>query len=245
MTQEGFDRADIEEAATPLSLSLSFEGDVDNQSLLIAANKPVKVKSVDLLMSSEASIATIDVNGKITNKTSVPMAHEKVVLLFNAPRPDRNSWDHSGPAALRIVFVVSGRTSDVVLPILLQPAIKNSTQWIKLIGSRTFVQPAGEAIAEVNAGASLLLTSLKERPNGILHAHYEKPGMAGRLYSVIRQWDVQGEVRYSFESDLGDEFVGSKKDVITNFFLFNRKLIGEGYRRMSFMPGPDPDFQSL
>jgi hypothetical protein len=244
MTQEGFDRADIEEAATPLSLSLSFEGDVDNQSLLIEANKPFIVKSVDLLMSSEASITTIDVNGKITNKTSVPMAHEKVVLLFNAPRPDKNTWDHSGPAALRIVFVVSGRISDVVLPILLQPEIKNSTQWIKLTGSKTFVQEAGEAIADRNVGTSLL-TSLKGRPNGILHAHYEKPGTAGRLHAAIRQWDVQGEARYSFESDLGDEFVGSKKDVITNFFLFNRKLIGDGYRRMSFMPGPDPDFQSL
>ncbi|MBB5327804.1 toll/interleukin-1 receptor domain-containing protein [Tunturiibacter gelidoferens] len=244
MTQEGFDRADNEEAAKPLSLYLSFAGDVDNQSLLIESNKPIKVKSVDLLMSSEASITTIDVNGKITNKTSVLMVHEKVVLLFNAPRPDKNTWDHSGPAALRIVYVASGRTSDVVLPILLQPAIKDNTQWIKLTGSKTFLQASGGAVAERKEG-SYLLNSLEDRPNGILHAHYEKPGTAGRLNAAIRRWDVQGEVRYSFESDRGDEFVGSKKDVITNFFLFNQGLIREGYRRMSFMPGPDPDFQSL
>jgi len=110
--------------------------------------------------------------------------------------------------------------------------------------AKTLLQAAGEALAEQNAGT--LLGSLNKRPQAEFHAQYDKPGTPGQwLYALIRQWHIAGDVRYSLETSRGDEFLGSKDDVIEMFSKFNRKLIKEGYKRMSFMPGPDPDFQSL
>lgn len=40
-------------------------------------------------------------------------------------------------------------------------------------------------------------------------------------------------------------FIGIKDNVISMFSDLNRKLIKEGYKRMNFSPGTDPDFQSL
>jgi hypothetical protein len=59
--------------------------------------------------------------------------------LFNAPRPDKNHFDGSGPAALRTIFDLGGSPKEVVLPVLLQAAMVGNTQWIQLVGSQTFV----------------------------------------------------------------------------------------------------------
>jgi TIR domain len=110
--------------------------------------------------------------------------------------------------------------------------------------TKTFLQAAGEALAEQNAGT--LLGPLKERPQAEFHAQYDKPGTPGPwVYALIRQWQISGEIKYSLETSQGDEFIGTKDDVIETFSKFNRKLIKEGYKRMSFMPGSDPDFQTL
>jgi hypothetical protein len=110
--------------------------------------------------------------------------------------------------------------------------------------AKTFLQAAGAAIAEQNAGT--LLGPLKERPQAEFHAQYDKPGTPGPwVYALIRQWHISGEIKYSLETSQGDEFIGTKDDVIETFSKFNRKMLKEGYKRMSFMPGADPDFQSL
>jgi hypothetical protein len=110
--------------------------------------------------------------------------------------------------------------------------------------AKAFLQAAGEAIAERNAGT--LLGPLKERPQAQFHTQYDKPGTPGPwIYALIRRWQISGEIKYSLETSKGDEFLGTKDDVIETFSKFNRKMIKEGYKRMTFMPGPDPDFQSL
>jgi hypothetical protein len=57
---------------------------------------------------------------------------KKIAELFASPRPDKNYSDHAGPAALRVVFISSGRRTEVVLPIVLQPKFVGNTQWIPL-----------------------------------------------------------------------------------------------------------------
>lgn len=109
---------------------------------------------------------------------------------------------------------------------------------------KTLLQAAGEALAQKNAGT--LLGPLKERPQPEFHAQYDKPGTPGPwLYCLIRKWHIGGETKYSLETSCGDEFLGTKDDVIEMYSKFNRKMIKEGYKRMSFMPGTDPEFQSL
>jgi hypothetical protein len=110
--------------------------------------------------------------------------------------------------------------------------------------AKTFLQAAGEALAQQNAGT--LLGPLDKRPQAEFHARYDKPGTPGPwIYALIRQWEIAGAVKYSLESSLGDEFLGTKDDVIETFSKFNRKMLKEGYKRMGFMFGTDPDFQSL
>jgi hypothetical protein len=109
---------------------------------------------------------------------------------------------------------------------------------------KTFLQATGEALAKQSEGT--LLGPLSKRPNATLHAQYDKPGTPSPwLHAIIRQWNINGEVKYSLETSRGDEFMGVKDDVISMFSTFDRKLIKEGYKRMNFTPGTDPDFQSL
>ena len=94
-------------------------------------------------------------------------------------------------------------------------------------------------------GASILGPPNK-RPNALAHAQYDKPGVAGPWISAhVRLWDTDGKQKYSFETSQGDEFMGTKDEVISRFFEFHRRLLKEGYKRMGFSPGPDPDFSVL
>jgi hypothetical protein len=144
MTDEGFARADIEASLAPLEMSLSLPGTPDNQMLSLESSKPVKIKQLDFLTSSEATIAYTKIDSMPGTKASIPLDHEKIVELFNAPRPDKNYSDHSGPGALRIMFELDGRQKSVVMPIVLQPAFLNNTQWIRLVGSKTFTVKGDE-----------------------------------------------------------------------------------------------------
>jgi len=109
---------------------------------------------------------------------------------------------------------------------------------------KTLLHAAGEASTKPSQGT--LLGPLSKRPNATLDAQYDKPGTPGPwLHAIIRQWDIDGEVKYSLETSRGDEFIGAKDDVISMFSNFNRKLTNEGYKRMGFSPGTDPDFQTL
>jgi hypothetical protein len=139
VTDEGFARADKETAAAHLEISLSFVGAPDKQMLSVVANRPITPKKLDFLMSSEACIASTDLDEATAGSPIViPLDLQKVAELFNAPRPDKNYSDHAGPAALRLVFMSNGRRCEVVLPIFLELVYISNTQWIKLSGSKTF-----------------------------------------------------------------------------------------------------------
>jgi hypothetical protein len=138
LTEEGFARADKEIALVPLELSLSFAGTPDKQMLSVEANKSITLKQLDFLTSSEAYITSSDLDGQTGARAMIPLDPKKIGELFASPRPDKNHYDHAGPATLRVVFMSNGRRAEVVLPIMLQPKFVSNTQWIQLIGSKTF-----------------------------------------------------------------------------------------------------------
>jgi hypothetical protein len=138
LTEEGFARADREVATTPLELSLSLAGAPDKQMLSIESSKPVTLKQIDFLTSSEVHIANTELDERISAKAMIPLDPRKIGELYAAPRPDKNNSDHAGPAALRLVFTSNGHRAEVLLPIVLQPTFVNNTQWIRLVGSKTF-----------------------------------------------------------------------------------------------------------
>ena len=85
-----------------------------------------------------------------------------------------------------------------------------------------------------------------KRPNAIAWAWYDKAGVSAPRESVyIRHWNIDGKEQYSFETTRGEEYLGTKDQVIDRCFSFHRLLLKEGYKRMNFTPGPDPDFSVL
>jgi len=138
ITDEGFGRADKEIAATPLQIEVSFTGSPDKQNLAVRSTKPVRLLRIEFLLSSEALISSSDLEIEVEGKAEIPLDYSKIVALFNAPRPDRNHFDLSGPAILRLVFASGTRQYDPLLPVLLQPQVVNNTNWIQLVGSKSF-----------------------------------------------------------------------------------------------------------
>lgn len=138
LAEEGFARADKEIAIAPLEATVSFVGPPDKQVLLVKANRPVAVKQIDFLTSSEAHISSMDLTDPPSTEAMIPIEYKKVTELFNAPRPDKNHYDHAGPATLRLLLMANGQRSEALLPISLQPKFVNNTNWVQLIGSKTF-----------------------------------------------------------------------------------------------------------
>jgi hypothetical protein len=138
VTDEGFARADKETVAAPLELSLSLAGTPDKQMLSIAANKSITPTKLDFLTSSGTYITGAEPEVAAGSTITIPLDHQKITELFNAPRPDKNYADHAGPAALRLMITANGRRYEAVLPILLEPVSINHTQWLKVLGSQSY-----------------------------------------------------------------------------------------------------------
>ena len=145
LSKAGYEIADkaqaLEEASQPTEVALDISGPPDGQCLDVKSNRVLRLRQLDFLTSTEACISTqlLDQEGQ---EIKVRIAYDKVVALFNLPRPDRTAYDASGPAKLRLVFRVHDRPHEVVLSVMLQPRMVQNTQWITLVGSRNFQLPA-------------------------------------------------------------------------------------------------------
>jgi hypothetical protein len=145
VTAAGFRAADKiieeEQEKKQLEIELTINGSPESQKIDIKSNKVIHLRQLELLTSSEACIAHEDLDVEGT-AASVPIDHDKVVKLFNAPRADRNFNDHSGPAILRLTYVLATLTKSIDLPVLLQPVFvhsgNGSTQYISLTGQKKF-----------------------------------------------------------------------------------------------------------
>lgn len=138
LTDEGFAKADSLAASRPLEVRVESSGTPDHQALVIKADLPVALQSIDFATSSGATIASQEFHPEPQTEIRIGLDHSKLVELFNAPRTDRNSYDLSGPAMLILRFLWRGRGREVGLPVVLQQQFLNSAAWVTITGSRTF-----------------------------------------------------------------------------------------------------------
>jgi hypothetical protein len=126
-----------QEATAPTEISLKITGTHTEPILYIRSNRTIVIGRLDFLLSSEACIATQELQGE-GKELNAAIDYDKITAVFNSPRPDRNYSDWSGPARLRLGFKINDESRDVVLPVLLLPRFIQSTQWITLKGSQDF-----------------------------------------------------------------------------------------------------------
>jgi len=138
VTEAGFARANREVETSPLTLSLRVTGPADSQTLSVESSRAIRLKRLEFLTSSGASVTSAELDEPISGAVAIPLDQRKIVELFNAPRPDKHHSDHSGPAALRAILDLGSRREEVALPVLLQVAMVRNTQWIQVTGSQTF-----------------------------------------------------------------------------------------------------------
>ncbi len=137
LSESGYEIAEDIESKRPTEIDLAIEGPPDAQYLEVKSNRLLRLSQLDYLTSSDASVA-IQKLIEEGNDIKIKLLHERVTALFNTPRPDRSTFDHAGPAKLRLRFVVNDHPDEIVLPVILQPKMVQNTQWITLIGSENF-----------------------------------------------------------------------------------------------------------
>ena len=141
LNESGFKIADDIESTQPTEIELATGGAPDAQYLEIKSSRVLRLRQLDYLTSSDVSVAIQKLIEEGT-EIKINLLHERIITLFNTPRPDRNPNDHAGPAKLRVRFVVNDHSDEIVLPVLLQPKMVQNIQWITLIGSENFQLPA-------------------------------------------------------------------------------------------------------
>lgn len=134
VTNLGYQAADAAPLATPIQISAKVVGEPGEQRLEIAASKPITLRQIDYLHSTETCIASQawEQTGK---HLSVPFNYSKILELSESGRPDKSGYDHSGPVKLRIIFEAKDKRQQMLLPAHLQPEYLNKARWITLIGS--------------------------------------------------------------------------------------------------------------
>jgi hypothetical protein len=120
-----------------LKLAISAEGHPPSQVLKVVANRPITVSRVEYMLSTEASIAGEDRSDQ-GESVVIPINDSLLVKVWNTPRADRNNSDHSGPAKIRITVSDDGHDRQYILPIQMESLFQGSTNYRKVVGSKTF-----------------------------------------------------------------------------------------------------------
>lgn len=94
------------------------------------------------MLSTEATIAGEDVSLQGAS-VEIPVNDTLLLKVWNTPRADRNNYDHSGPAKIGITVAADGQQAhQYILPIQMESVIEHSTAYRRIVGSRTFYEPA-------------------------------------------------------------------------------------------------------
>jgi hypothetical protein len=134
VTDLGYQVSDAAEAATPIHISAKVVGEPGEQRLEIVASKPITLKRIDYLHSTETCIASQEVE-QTGEQLSVRFDYKNISELSESGRPDKDYSDHAGPVKLRIIFEANDRRQQMILPAQLQPVYASNGRWITLIGS--------------------------------------------------------------------------------------------------------------
>jgi hypothetical protein len=118
-------------------LSVATEGIPPSQALKVTATRPVSVSRLEYLLSDGLCIVAEDIS--LAGETvQVPLNQESLRTLFNTPRPDRNSFDFSGPLKIGLTVSVGGRTQQYILPARIDTYLVESTRYLRITGSKEF-----------------------------------------------------------------------------------------------------------
>ena len=126
--------------AQKLGVTVSAEGDPPSQVFKVVANQRVTVSRVEYMLSSDATVAGEEIL-KEGESIEIPVNDSLLLKLWNTPRADRNHHDHSGPAKIGLTISADGYDAEqYVLPVQMESFVQNSTNFRKLVGSKTFHQ---------------------------------------------------------------------------------------------------------
>ena len=109
---------------------------------------------LEYMLSNETCIVSEDVSfqGEVLE---VPLNYALLMKVWNTPRPDRNSWDHSGPAKVGLTVEVDEVTRQYILPVQMEALIAGQhvlreARWLTdvpwLMSSRWLAQPVPFAV---------------------------------------------------------------------------------------------------
>ena len=122
---------------TDLKMSISCEGTPPSQVVKIVANQSITVSRLEYLLSNDACIVGEDVS--LQGETlEVPLNHDSLTRLWNSPRPDKNQYDHSGPAKIGVTVSCEGKTKQYIFSVSMENFILNNIMYRKIVGSKTF-----------------------------------------------------------------------------------------------------------
>ena len=124
-----------------LRFTVSVSGNPPSQVLKITSNRAIEVSRVDYLLSSEATIAGEDVSVQ-GDSVEIPVNDQLLLQVWNTPRHDRNSFDHSGPAKIGITVSGDGESHQYILPVQMQATMLGNTMHRTLVGSKSFSERA-------------------------------------------------------------------------------------------------------
>lgn len=125
------------EPTREFSMSLAAEGTPPSQTIKVAASTPIKIIRLEYMLSSGTCIVGEDVSLQ-GEAVGIPLNHDLVRRVWNVPRPDRNHYDHSGPAKMGVTVSIGGKVRQYVLPVHMENVMLNSTMYAKVVGSKTF-----------------------------------------------------------------------------------------------------------
>jgi hypothetical protein len=120
-----------------LKVRVSVEGNPPSQVLKVVADRPVTVSRVEYMLSTEAAIAGEDVSQQ-GESVELPINDGLLLKVWNTPRPDRNNYDHSGPAKIGITISANGQSHQFILPVQMASVLQGNTMFRTVIGSKTF-----------------------------------------------------------------------------------------------------------
>lgn len=125
-----------------VDVSLQAEDAPPAQFISVNAGVPITVSRVEYMTTNDTCIVGENMS-RTGMSIEVPVNQALLTQLWNTPRPDRNHYDHSGPAKIGITISVNGKSCHLLLPVQMSDEMVTTAQgnvmYRKITGSKTFI----------------------------------------------------------------------------------------------------------
>lgn len=124
-----------------VDVSVKVGGTPPSQTIILTTIplRSIKVSNVEYMTSDETAVAVEDVSleGETVN---VAVNYPMLQKVWATYRPDRNGYDHSGPAKVGLVLSIGNKKRFLVLPISMRTLFISNTNYIHIHGSKLFIE---------------------------------------------------------------------------------------------------------